>query len=98
MKRSEFEKIMEETSFDEAMGYLCEENDCITTYEILKDFIIKCIDEDNNSLALFILDAVYNSEGDSDWYYYDYCAGTTCTPRRLNNIEDVEQYIGFDEE
>lgn len=98
MKRSEFEKIMEESSFYGAMQQLWSEKDCVTTYEILKDFIIKCIDKDNNGLALFILYAVYNSEGDSDWYYYDYCAGTTCTPRCLNNIEDVEQYIGFDEE
>lgn len=98
MKRSEFEKIMEESSFDDAMALLYEESDTVTTYETLKCFVIQNIEEDNNMLALHIWNAVYNSEGDSDWYYYDYCAGTTCTPRRLNNIEDVEQYIGFDEE
>lgn len=98
MKKSEFEKIMEEHSFDGAMQQLWEEKDCVTTYEILKDFIIKCIKEDANMLALHTLNAVYNSEGDSDWFYYDYCAGTTCTPQCLNNIEDVEQYIGFDKE
>ena len=98
MKRSEFEKIMKESSFDDAMEQLYEEKDCVTTYEILKDFIIKCINKDNNWWALFVLNAVYNSKGDSDWYYYDYCAGITCTPQCLNDIEDVERYIGFDGE
>ena len=98
MKRSEFEKVMEESSFDDAMALLHEERDTVTTYEALKCFVIQNIEEDNNMLALHIWNAVCNSESFSDWYYYDYCAGTTCTPRRLNNIEDVEQYIGFDEE
>lgn len=47
-------------------------------------------------LALHIWNAVYNSDGDSEWYYYDYTAGTTCTPVCLNTVEDVETYIGFD--
>lgn len=98
MKRSEFEKIVEESSFDDAMALLYEEQNCVTTYEALKYFVIKNIKEDENMLALHIWNAVYNSEGDSDWYYYDYCAGTTCTPQCLNDIDDVEQYIGFDEE
>lgn len=98
MKKSEFEKIMEESSFDKAMEQLYEENNSVTTYESLKDFIIKCINKDNDWLALFVLYTVYYSEGDSEWYYYDYCAGSTCTPQQLNNIDDVEQYIGFDEE
>ena len=98
MKKSEFEKIEEEASFDDAMDQLYGENNCVTTYEALKGFVIQNIEEDCNMLALHIWNAVYNSEGDSDWYYYDYCAGTTCTPRCLNCIEDVEQYIGFDKE
>lgn len=98
MRRSEFEKIMEESSFDDAMALLYEESDTVTTYESLKCFVIQNIEEDNNMLALHIWNAVYDSKGCSDWYYYDYSAGTTCTPQCLNNIEDVEQYIGFDEE
>ncbi|MBO7124260.1 MAG: hypothetical protein J6V74_00260 [Bacteroidales bacterium] len=47
-------------------------------------------------LARDIWNAVYNSDGDSEWYYYDYTAGTTCTPVCLNTVEDVETYIGFD--
>ena len=98
MKRREFEKISEESSFDDAMELLYKERDTVTTYEALKCFVIQNIEKDNNMLALHIWNAVYNSKGDSDWYYYDYCAGTFCTPQCLNNIEDVEEYIGFDEE
>lgn len=98
MKRSEFEKIVEESSFDDAMELVYEESDTVTTYEALRCFVNQNITEDNNMLALHIWKAIYNSKSDSDWYYYDYYAGTTCTPRCLNNIEDVEQYIGFDEE
>lgn len=98
MKRSEFEEISEKISFDEAMERLGEEKYVITTYESLKYFVINNIRDDENMLALHIWNAVYNSEGDSDWYYYDYSAGTTCTPVCLNDIDDVEQYIGFDEE
>lgn len=100
MKRSEFKKIAEESSFNDAMALLYEESDTVTItfYEALKCFVIQKIEEDNNMLALHIWNAVYNSKGNSDWYYYDYCAGTTCTPQQLNNIDDVEQYIGFDEE
>lgn len=98
MTRKEFEIIEEEQGFDSAMEELYGNSDVVTTYEMLKSYIIKCLQDDNNMLALHILESVYNSEGDSCWYYYDYTAGTTCTPRCLNDIEDVEAYIGFDEE
>lgn len=71
--------------------------DTVTTCEVLRRFANQNIAEGNNMLALHIWRAIFYSK-DSDWYYYDYCAGTTCTPQRLNNIEDVEQYIGFDKE
>ena len=98
MKKSKFEKIMEKSSFDDAMALLYEESDTVTTYEALKCFVIQNIEGDNNMLALHIWNAVYNNGSVSDWFYYDYCLGTMCTPQQLNNIEDVEQYIGFDKE
>lgn len=98
MKRSEFEKIMEESSFDDAMEHFWGEKNCVTTYEALKSFVIQKIKEDYYRVALHIWNAIYDSKGDSDWFYYDYCAGTTCVPAQLNNIDDVEQYIGFDKE
>ena len=84
--------------FDKAMELLYEECNELTDYEALKKYIIKNINDDNNMLALHLLSAIYNSDGDSDWYYYDYTAGTLCTPVCLNNVDDVEQYIGFDKE
>lgn len=98
MRRSEFEKIVEESSFDDAMALLYEESDTVTTYEALKCFVIQNIEEDNNMLALHIWNAVYDSEGGPGWYHYDYCLGTLCTPQQINDTDDVEQYIGFDEE
>lgn len=94
MTRKEFESM----NFDEAMEILYEESDMVTDYEMLKEYIIKNIQEDSNMLALHLLEAIYNSEGDSDWYYYDYTAGTTCTPVCLNDVDDVESFIGFDKE
>lgn len=98
MTRKQFEKIREEQSFDNAMEALYEENNFVTDYETLKQFMITALENENNGLALHILQAVYESEGDSDWYYYDYTAGTTCTPVCLNDIDDVESFIGFDDE
>lgn len=94
MTKENFESM----DFDKAMELLYEECNELTDYEALKKYIIKNINDDNNMLALHLLSAIYNSDGDSDWYYYDYTAGTLCTPVCLNNVDDVEQYIGFDKE
>lgn len=94
MTKENFESM----DFDKAMELLYEECNELTDYETLKKYIIKNINDDSNMLALHLLSAIYNSDGDSDWYYYDYTAGTLCTPVCLNNVDDVEQYIGFDKE
>lgn len=94
MTKENFESM----DFDKAMELLYEECNELTDYEALKKYIIKNINDDSNMLALHLLSAIYNSDGDSDWYYYDYTAGTLCTPVCLNNVDDVEQYIGFDKE
>ncbi len=94
MTKEKFESM----DFNEAMELLYEECNELTDYETLKGYIIKNINDDNNMFALHLLSAIYNSDGDSDWYYYDYTAGTCCTPVCLNNVDDVEQYIGFDKE
>lgn len=98
MTKERFEQAVEDLGFDEAMCLLWNQKDCITHYDSLKGFAQQKLDKDNVGLALHILNAIYNSDGNSDWYYYDYCAGTTCTPRCLNTIDDVENYIGFDKE
>lgn len=94
MTREEFES----KDFNEAMEELYDQSNVLTTYEMLKECIIQQIQDDSNMLALHLLEAIYNSEGNSNWYYYDYTAGTLCTPVCLNNVEDVESFIGFDKE
>lgn len=89
MTAKEFEEMVEKHGFDNAMKALYEECDLITDYDTLISFVISSIKKDNNMLALHVLNAIYNSEGDSNWYYYDYSEGTLCTPICLNTIEDV---------
>lgn len=89
MTKKQFIAINNLRGFEKAMQCLNEECDEITDYETLKTFVIKQIEADNNMLALHIWNAVYNSHGDSQWYHYDYCAGTTHTPKCLNNLNDV---------
>lgn len=91
MTKEQFEEIEEKEGFYTAMQALQENAYGITTYDILKQYVIKEIERDDNGLALHIWNAVYNSKGDSDWYYYDYTAGTTCTPICLNNADDCEE-------
>lgn len=93
MNRRTFKKIERESGIAEAISALSEECEEITHYDILKGYIIKCINEENNSLAMHLLSAIWNSKGDSDWYAYDYTAGTLDTPKCLNSYEDVEQYL-----
>lgn len=100
MKRSEFEKLVEEHDFDYAVRCLDEqESPCLLTdFETLKLKAIELLKEDNLMWALHILNAIYDSPSESDWYAYDYTAGTTFTPHCLVNADDVATWIGFDEE
>ena len=66
--------------FQEAANELSAQNDCITTYEALKDFAKYNIDRDNFFLAEHILHALQEA---SDYYDYDYCMGTLDTPAPL---------------
>lgn len=83
--------------FDEAMEQLYQESDCITTYEMLKGYIKYCLDKDWIGTAQYVLDRMYNSDGDSDWYYYDYSAGITCPVICINTINDLDE-LGLLEE
>ena len=97
MTKKHFEKLAKKYGFTHAMEALYEESNFLTTYEMLKEFAIQQLKDDDVGFTLHILNAIWNSKGDSDYYYYDYTAGTCCTPQCLNTIEDVETYIGFEE-
>lgn len=98
MTRTQFEKLVDEQDFDYAIGELYNESNFITDYDNLKEFAKYQLDNDCVGFALHILNAIYNSDSNSDWFYYDFTAGTTCTPKCLSDVDDVENYIGFDEE
>ena len=102
MKRIIFEELVELGGFEEAMRNLQEEDKRITTYETLKDFAIETIKVDNTFLACHILKALIEAENSSnkwsDYFYYDYTAGTCDTPKMLSTIDDVAEHIGFDKE
>lgn len=96
MTKKRFETLVKKEGFENAMDYL-KENPLITDCASLKDYAIDCIKEDNIELAVHILQAINNSPTLSIWFYYDYIAGTRCTPQSLVCIDDVENYIGFEE-
>ncbi len=98
MTKKEFEHYVEVEGFDNAMQWANNTYDFITTYDMLKQFAIEQLEEDNVGFALHILNAIYNSEGDSEWFYYDYCMGTLQTPKCINSVEDLDELSVFDEE
>ena len=91
---------VEDDCFDNAMWALREEKPdaSIEVFDDLKERSIQLLREDNLMLALHILNAIYDSSTESDWYAYDYDAGTTMTPHCLVDVDDVEKWIGFDKE
>ncbi len=91
MTREEFNKL----SFDEVMERLYEENDEITTIDMLKEFIKHKIDNDDFNVALHVLNAIWEDPTpyDSIWYDYDYSMGTLDKPTSINTKEDVEHLI-----
>lgn len=99
MSRKVFEAIEKAYDFDTAVRCYstmhCPEG--ITDYSELKDFAIECINEDNLKLAWHICLALYNQGcTTSEWYYYDYKQGTSKEPYHIQDVDDVEECIGFD--
>ncbi len=86
MKKRDLKKL----TFDEAIEKLEEENNCITTYNILKEFAIDNINNDNLFLAIHILQAL--QEDEADYYNYDYNMGTLETPTSIKSLEDLEDF------
>lgn len=100
MTRKAFEKIVEEDGFESAITALYKNESPyeLTDFDALKQKAIECLEEDNLMWAIHILNALYDSSPESDWYAYDYTAGTTMTPHCLVDADDVETWIGFDKE
>lgn len=86
MRKRELKKL----TFEEAIEKLQEENNCITTIDVLKEFAIDNINNDNLFLAIHILQAL--QENEAEYYSYDYSMGTLETPTPIENLEDLEDY------
>lgn len=100
MKRVDFEELVELGGFEEAMRNLEEEQNFVTTYDLLKEFAKTKLDEGDLYLAFHILRALINAENSSDewsdYFCYDYTAGTCDTPKMLSTVDDVAEYVGFE--
>ena len=94
MIREQFEAM----NFNELMECAYENLDDVTTEEDLKEFAMYSLENDNFSMALHIINAIYENPYDTEWYRYDYSMGTLDTPIPIVNKEDIEDLIDFYEE
>lgn len=96
MTREQFEDM----SLEEVMEWVDNNNNYspITTEEILIDFAKSKIDDENISMAIHVLGAIYNNPYDTEYYLYDYSMGMLETPTPITCKEDLEDYIDFDDE
>lgn len=84
------ENELKDMEFNVAVNKLSETFNTITSYDELKNFIIKKINEDMLFVAIHLLQAI--NEQPSDFYDYDYCMGTLDKPIPLENINDLKDY------
>lgn len=94
MTRKEFETM----SFEDFIEWANENLDYVTDEEILKEFAIEKLQEDNFGMALHIINAIYDNPYVTEYYRYDYSMGTLETPTPITDKEDLEDLIFFDDE
>ena len=94
MTREKFNSM----TFDDLMEWAYENLDDITDEEMLKEFAIEKLENDNFNLALHIINAIYENPYDTEWYRYDYNMGTLQTPSPITCKEDIEDMIDFEGE
>lgn len=89
MTREEFAN----KTLEEVIEWAYENLDYITDEEALKRFAIEKLEDDNFSLAMHIISAIYNNESDTEYYRYDYSMGTLETPKPITEKSDIEDLI-----
>ena len=94
MTREQYKRM----DFEEFIEWAKENLDDVTDEEILKEFAIKKLQDDNFGMALHIINAIYNNPYDTEYYRYDYSMGTLETPTPITSKEDLEDLIFFDGE
>ena len=95
MTKTEFNNM----SYEDLMEYANENLNDVTDEEILKQYAIKKIEDDDFFLALHIINAIYNNPyPDIIYYRYDYNMGTLETPTPIIDKDDIEDLIDFVED
>lgn len=89
---------LEEMTFEDQMLWAMGNIDCVTTEDTLKQFAIEKVEDDNFSMALHILNAIWNNPYRTEYYRYDYCMGILETPTPITELDDIEDLINFEEE
>lgn len=74
-------------TFEDLIFLLYLEDEPITDYETMKDFIKHNLDNDNIILAQHLVDALMENE--AHYYKYDYENGTFETPIPLEDKDDI---------
>lgn len=82
-------KELYKMNFEQAIEILQIDNNIIS-FELLKDFAIEQIKNNNLYFAIHILSAMNDNE--SNYYNYDFSMGTLETPTPLETLEDLEQF------
>lgn len=91
-------KEFEEMSFEELIEWANESIDDITHEDILKDFAIDKLQNDDFGMALHIINAIYHNPYNTEWYRYDYSMGRLETPTPITEKGDIADLIDFDDE
>ena len=91
-------KEFEEMSFEELIEWANENINDVTHEDILKDFAIDKLQNDDFGMALHIINAIYHNPYNTEWYRYDYSMGRLETPTPITEKYDIVDLIDFDEE
>ena len=81
--------------FNAFLEWACSYVDDITTEETLKEYGISKIQDDNFSVGLHVLNAIYENPYDTEYYRYDYNMGTLETPMPITKYDDISDLIFY---
>ena len=91
-------KEYEEMSFDTFMEWANENIDDVRSEEILKEYAMTELQDDNFNMVLHIIGAIFENPYSTEWYRYDYSMGTLETPIPITDKGDIEDLIDFEDE
>lgn len=87
-------KEFNEMSFEDAWKYCCEQSDCFTSRNELKDEVVFRVNYDDYSLSLELLHALDEYPTAKYWFYVK---GTSCNLTPIHEKEDLAPFIQIEE-